>query len=208
MWTQALHVRSPKLSGAPPDLARELEVLFNNMTNSHISTTPASPPSQFSSAIPRLPSMNSDVQFRNSSRIHHLVQQIRAMPEHEGFMHGLPFEQLAKCAAQGAVVMLVAAVRECHALILPPNERTPLTVKLLNITPRELKKISLASSAAQMRGSVVPSVDDGRMMKVSSSKIRTPSILGKLWETVVKPSIDCLDLQVCASNSHLSDAFI
>jgi hypothetical protein len=69
------------------------------------------------------------------------------MPGHKGFMRGLPFEQLAKCASQGAVVMLLAAVRKCRALILPPSERTPLILKLLNVTPRELKKISMGSSA-------------------------------------------------------------
>jgi hypothetical protein len=59
-----------------------------------------------------------------------------------------------------------------------------------------------------MRGSVVSSVDEDRMMKMSSSKIRTLVMLGKQWEAVVKPIIDCLQIQVCASDSHLSDTVI
>jgi hypothetical protein len=113
-------------------------------------------------------------------------------------MRGQPFEELAQSAARSAVVLLIAAEGECYSLILRLDEQIPLIIKFSNITPDELTTMSLIASAAQMRGSVPPdSAHDDRIgMKISSSGIYSNPALAKLWTVVVKPVIDCLQLQV------------
>jgi hypothetical protein len=203
IWTQALHLRNPELSGAPPELASELESLLNRMNASRSLAARMS----LSSEVPSMPLQSStaqDLQYRNNARIHQLVQQIRTMPGHDQFMRGLSFEELAQCASRNAVVLLVAAEGECQALILQPTEPKFLAIKLSEITLDEVTIMSTISSATQMRGSPPDDVDEhGRGMKVSKS--RPYPVLGKLWRTVVKPVLECLQLQVrvCDQSSHI-----
>jgi tetratricopeptide (TPR) repeat protein len=198
MWTQSLHMKSPQLAGAPINLASELELLLHSM---HISRT-----------SPRLSSIEQDVQHKHGVRIHQLIQQIRTMPGHEGFMHGLPFKELAECASRNAVAVLVATEGECHALILRPGDQEPVTLKLSHIAPSELITMSAVVSVAQKRGSAPDGIhDDDRGMKASrapcqtiSDKTRSDPVLAKLWKTIVKPVIDQLQFQVRTTDGILS----
>jgi tetratricopeptide (TPR) repeat protein len=200
VWTQALHICSPELSSAPPELASELELLLNSLNTSDILPSSVSLPSEISSASRQLSLMNEDVRYGNSARLHQLIQQIRTMPGHEGFMRGLPFKKLAQCASCSAVVVLVATQGECHALILQLNEQIPHTLKLADITPGEVRNMSIINSVAQMRGSAsMDDTQDYRIgMNVSSSKISSNTVLDKLWTAVVKPIIEYLQFKVCA----------
>jgi tetratricopeptide (TPR) repeat protein len=191
MWTQALHMRDPQLSGAPPELASELEVLLKKM---HTLRAPE--------GLMSLSPHNRDVRHKNSARIHYLIQQIRAMPGLERFMQGLSFKELAQCASHNAVVILVAAEGECHALILSANDMDLVTLKLSDITPAELTAMSIVAAAAQWRGTASDDIDDDcRGMNISSyntisHQTRSTTVLGKLWKTVVKPVLDGLGIQV------------
>jgi hypothetical protein len=204
VWTQALHMRDPQLGRAPPDLATELERLLRRM---NISRAPdaLSLHSETSLTSHWSSSMVKDVQYKDSVRIHQLIMQIRAIPGHEGFMRGLPFEELAQCASRHSIAMLVAAAGECHALILQPNKNGLLTLRLSGITPDELATMSIAASVPQKRGCTLGDVhDDRRGMKVSVPKMYPKPVLAKLWTTVVKPIIECLRLQVCRGNASPS----
>jgi tetratricopeptide (TPR) repeat protein len=182
IWTQALHMRSPQLRDAPMELASELELLLINMNKSR--------------TYGLLSPTEQDVRYRDGARIHQLIQQIRAMPGHEGFMHGLTFNELVQCASRNAVVILVAAEGECHALILRPNGQESVTLKLLNSTPDELAAMSIIASAPQRRGSPPDHIRDRRIGMNVSSKTHSDLILNRLWATVVKPVIEHLHIQV------------
>jgi hypothetical protein len=189
MWTQALHVQSPQLGRAPPELAAELERLLRRMNFSKALKTPVS------TASLALPSMEQDGRYRDNMRINQLIEQIRDIPGHEGFMRGLPFQELAQCACRSLVVILIATEGECHALILQPDDQAPLALKLSDIEPDELITMSIITSA-QVRGSQASNVHDHRMgMNLLSSKTRN-SPLAKLWTAVVKPIVLSLRLQV------------
>jgi tetratricopeptide (TPR) repeat protein len=195
MWTQALHMRNPQLTGAPPRLASELEVLLSRIHTLRVTedlTSFLSPHDQ-------------DTRHKDSDRIHQLIQQIRAVPGQERFMRGLSYEALAQSASRNAVVMLVAAEGECHALILQSNNQKLVTLKLSDIAPNELITMSIAESAAQRRGSTPENVfDDYRAMKAAACLTRSEPVLAKLWTAVVKPIIDHLQLQVCTPRSSYS----
>jgi hypothetical protein len=199
IWTQALHMRNPQLSGAPPELASELEVLLTRM---HTLPIPEDPMSSSS--------LDQDVRHKNSERIHHLIQQIRALPGQERFMRGLSSKELAGCASRNAVVVLVATQGECHALILQAGKQEPVTLPLSDIVPDELTTMSIVASAAQRRGAFPDNMlDNYRKMKASpdltrSDQTRSDPVLRKLWMTVVKPIIDHLQLQVRVSYVSLS----
>jgi tetratricopeptide (TPR) repeat protein len=202
MWNQALQTRSPQLSGAPPELAFELEKLLMSMNVSRAVKISALPSSDsISSSFTRSLSMEQDVRYRNSTRIHGLIRQIRAIPGHERFMRGLSYEALTQCATFHAVVVLVAAQDECHAMIIRPNEHTPVIMKLRDITPNDLKAISITgASATRLRGANAYNVHQDRMgfrFHTSSSFSRVLPVLMKLWTKVVKPIITSLQLQVC-----------
>jgi tetratricopeptide (TPR) repeat protein len=195
IWTQALLMRDPQLSSAPPQLGSELEALINNMHTLHVTKDPMS-----------LSSHEQDVRCKYNDRIHQIIQQIRALPEQERFLRGPSYKELAQCASRNTVVVLISMQGECHALILKSTNQEPVTLKLSDVTPNELTAISIVVSAAQRRGSAR---DDNhgheRGMKSSPFQRRLDStrsdpILEKLWMTVVKPIFDYLKLQVCAAD--------
>jgi hypothetical protein len=151
-----------------------------------------------------------DARHKNSDRIHQLMKQIRTLPGQERFVKGLSSDELAQCASHNAVVVLIASEGECHGLILQPDDRELVTLELSNITSSELTAMVIAVSASQRRGVTPDNVcDEFRGMKVSSHQTslhQTSSdpILEKLWTTVVKPVIDCLNLQVRDNDADLS----
>jgi tetratricopeptide (TPR) repeat protein len=189
MWTQSLHMRNPHLTGAPTELSSELELLLHSMNSSH--------------TAPQSSSTDQDARYKHATRIHQLIQQIRATPGHNGFMRGLPFEELAKCACRNVVVILVATEGECHALTLRPKHQEPLTLKLSNIAPDELATMSIEGSAAQRKSYIPDAMNNryrgmkGSPYQMSSHRTRQDPILERLWTTVVKPIFNQLRLQVC-----------
>jgi hypothetical protein len=192
MWTQSLHMRDPQLTGAPTEVACELELLLRRMY------TPRSPNTQLSPA-------EQDVRHKDATRIHQLIQQIRDIPGCENFMRGLSFTELAQCASHNTVVLLVATEGECHALILQPNNREPVMLKLSDVVPDELSAMSIVESAAQRRGHI-PETIQNRFMGVKvlpyqkgSRQTRSNPVLEELWKKVVKPIIGHLRLQVCTT---------
>jgi tetratricopeptide (TPR) repeat protein len=197
IWSQALHMRSPQLSGAPSELASELEFLLNSINTSRVLRTSASS-RQFSST-------GQDIRHKSSVRIYEIIQQIRAMPGHERFMSGLSFEELSQCASRNAVVVLVATEGECHALILRPHKPEPVILRLSSITPDELTTMSLLESSALWRGSSPHvGVHDRRIGMRVPSRSQSDQVLGKLWTTVVKPVLDLIQITVCTIDASIS----
>jgi tetratricopeptide (TPR) repeat protein len=195
IWTQALHMRNPQLSGAPRELRSELEFLLESMQTLRVAKDSMS-----------LSSHDHDVRFKNSDKIHQLIQRIRDLPGQERFMRGLSSTELAQCGSCHVVVVLIATQGECHALILQPDNHEPVTLELSDVAPNELMAISVVVSAAQRRGSAWDGVyGDERGMKAfpfqrSLHSTRSDPVLGKLWTTVVKPVFDYLQFQVCIAD--------
>jgi tetratricopeptide (TPR) repeat protein len=199
MWSQSLHMRDPQLSSAPPALASELKQLLHSMSiplsiqNISLSKSVTSDPSWIKPQ---------DIRHKNNARIQRLIREIRSIPGNEYFMRGVPYDVLAKCATCNPVVVLVAARDECHVLIPRPNDQAPITLVLQDVTPKELATMSIAVSAAQMRGSTLDGEQKSRLgmgvaLRSSTSSFDYNRYLRKLWTAVVKPVIDCLQLQVC-----------
>jgi hypothetical protein len=74
MWTQSLQMRSPQLSGAPSEVASELERLLTRMNGSRVTKAPVSLPSKISSASHLLSPAEQDSRYRDSTRIHQLIE--------------------------------------------------------------------------------------------------------------------------------------
>jgi hypothetical protein len=200
IWTQALHMRTSHFSDAPPELGRELEVLLSKMNTSRVFEAPMG-----------LTPTEQDIRQKNGTRIHQLIQQIRAIPGQERFMRGLSFDELAQCANRNAVVVLIASEGRCHVLILQPHDLMPLTIELSGIKPHELVAMSAHASAARSSGSHSDDIHDNRMgMKAmvfeSSSESLSYPVLEKLWKEVVKPVIEGLRLQV--RSNYLDPSYI
>jgi tetratricopeptide (TPR) repeat protein len=77
IWTQALHMRNPQLSGVPPKLASELEALLKKM---HTLRAPQ--------GLMSLSSHDQDARFKNHDRIHHIIQQVRALLDRQDSCRG------------------------------------------------------------------------------------------------------------------------
>ena len=109
-----------------------------------------------------------------------LVSAARRSPGHPGFLRPLPYTLLSNgWGENGFSAMLIATAQECRALVIFPTSIKPLDI-LLPLSPGELGNLADAFARAAQ--------DNG------DETYRT--LLGNVWERVVKPIIQKLILRV------------
>jgi hypothetical protein len=202
VWSQSLHLRDPQLQeveNVDPTLALELTSLLRHLGSQYKANQHKT--DDLGSIMPDN-SHNRDMRHQNHGRAQRLIREIRGMPGLADFMRGPSREALKSTAATHPVVILVAKDEECHALIIRSPTATLASISLTRIKASEITSLMLTESASHMR----------------SIGIRKPQMrptfhrmLAKLWDTVVKPVFDHLELtvspQMCPlMNAHLYGA--
>jgi tetratricopeptide (TPR) repeat protein len=194
VWTQALHQRDPRMEGAPPELASELERLLRAMAT-------AAPINIGEEASYH----HQDVRHKNSNMIQAILREVRAKPGLERFMLGSTYTTLREAAHNHPVVVLVAGRSQAFALIMPSSSHTSPDILRLDITSATLQSFANSVGQANLRfrecspsGQDVPLVNligpDRAMRPGDHLTHRSP--LARLWLSVVKPVLTHLGLTV------------
>jgi hypothetical protein len=137
-----------------------------------------------------------------SSRLYAVIREIRALPGLERFMLGESFDTLRTVASNHPVVILVSARGYHYALVMAPSaaKHTLISLDLTDEDERLLS--STKDSLRQSRGSMPDKVHTERALKISTPS-RVNALERKfevLWDKVVKPVIEHLELKVSGRN--------
>jgi hypothetical protein len=142
---------------------------------------------------------------RKAEELDALITSIRTKAGYEHFMAPRPFVNLitAVDGLDGYVVILIPSDSVCDVVILGAStggsSRTHLRLPAVNVESLQMMSDSIRSAADHERRG-----DDTRgMKKVPSTTKAGPSrddvVLGKLWDTLVKPIVEALQLTVSTS---------
>jgi tetratricopeptide (TPR) repeat protein len=194
IWTQALHQRDPQLQDVPRDLASELESLFRAVSMPMATHKRAPADHAIGYLSPE------DVRDQQNSRIQTLLTEVRAIPGLDRFMLGRTYAQLRETACEHPVVVLVSARGHVYALIIRDSAlKNPDTLRL-ELTSDRLALLRDTAAGVGLRNADAPqdvNTQLGRAMHISKRKETTAlSTLADLWDDIVKPVINHLQLQV------------
>ena len=129
-----------------------------------------------------------------------LLAEIRALPGLNRFLLPKNMKQLASLAHSGPVVLLNASKHRCDALLVMPGSERVVHVPLSNTNYDEVESMQLRlNGLLRLRGRAISRDDSSRGARILGM---TPddvfrSILPYLWEKVVSPILEALDLSVC-----------
>lgn len=195
MWSQALHLRDPQLHDAPSTHAARVEDLFRALAIS--SGGNASPPSKIPIDSAHLTA--ADVRHSIGARIHDIIEEIRSIPGHEGFMRGSTYKTLMKTAVHHPVVILVDAQQSFYAIVLQPLADIVQCISLTNVDMEKLLTLSGNTSMSQHRGTSSSEANIQRLgLKISETTQASPFrvLLRKTWTMIVQPIFQYLQLKV------------
>lgn len=192
-WSQALRLRSP-LEGLPTDVRSELSELFHALEGGSARTASSGAAWSDDMLV---------VRRRQSARAEQLIDEIRTTPGNDRFLLSQPFPVLAAAAAKGPVVVLIAYNSTCEVVAIADSGGTIRRVPLTGLTVTELQKLARQSKFAGMRHVAEDHEEEevqGRLVKVSKPRQRDEDakVLENLWNTIVKPIVDALRLEVRA----------
>jgi tetratricopeptide (TPR) repeat protein len=136
-----------------------------------------------------------------------VVEEVRRIPQFEGFLRAKSFRQLAPTAYEGPVAILNVSDSRCDALVLISDDSDERHVSVVNIALERFsyeksKKLfhiltSLLSSAGVRDRSHRKT---GRVRSQADREAKFKGILRILWQDVVKPVIKGLAFQVGLRN--------
>jgi hypothetical protein len=174
IWSQTLHMRDIHLEDVPMELGTKLKSLAHSLR------TNPQPLLHFNAGSgqeqpflqPR------DLLYEQRSQLQQTLSEIRALPGLSSFMEGQDYQALIATAARSPVVVLVADVTQCHALIIPSPQNPLIYLALPNIDARTLQKSAFTGERSRKRGLSFDSEEDHRLALGSyrgpSSPIRDP----------------------------------
>jgi hypothetical protein len=200
IWAQALHQRDPQIRELPERLAVELETLLHAVSNPTMDTDPFASTSSFSGYHSL-----QDIRDVQNSRIQAILTEVRTIPGKERFMLGNTYADLRETAREHPVVLLVDARAFVYALIISNSSDIDPHLLSLDIPARHLTALHKAATCVGLRnGQPTDSSnrnEDGTRLGRSKrwfTMKKTFAVLSDLWNYVVKPIFDHLELQVCA----------
>jgi hypothetical protein len=197
IWSQSLYRRDPQLKDVPEQYIDELHRLLQAVaTRSAVE----------SHSVAETTGHPHDVLHANSSQLYALLRDIRASPGLHRFMLGETFETLRSVASHHPVVVLVGARGHYYALVMAPSIAQHALMPL-DMTAEDELSLSLTKNIlTQSRGGIVnqPTVDRAMRISVPSSAHALERQFKALWNKIVKPVLDHLDLKVSECDNVIS----
>ena len=203
VWGELFQLRSSyeELSSAHPDHARRLQELSTALE--HASSTREKSLSLLSEQTQgaghrATQSLEQEADRHRTLAIERdkLLQEIRGFPGFERFLLHKEFSQLRASAHSGPVVILNAAKSRCDALIVLADKENVVHVPLPNFTFR--RSAGLQNVLKNLvRDAHVMAHDEREGKPESVGHISWEFVLSALWNCVVKPVLDALDISVC-----------
>jgi hypothetical protein len=132
-----------------------------------------------------------------------LIEEIRRLPNFEGFLRAKSFSQLAPAAHEGPVVILNVNGSRCDALVLIADDSSERHVSVVNIplerfsyetSEKLFKALTGLLKSAGVRERNERKIHIGGSQADGEAKFKR--ILRILWQDVVKPVIEGLAFQV------------
>jgi hypothetical protein len=132
-----------------------------------------------------------------------LIDEIRRIPNFEGFLRPKSFSELAPAIHEGPVVILNASDLQCDALVLIADDSPEMEVSVVNIPlerfSNETSKMLFQALTEILSSAGVRERNDrktGRAQSQADGEAKFKKILHILWQGVVKPVIEGLAFQV------------
>jgi tetratricopeptide (TPR) repeat protein len=155
------------------------------------------------------------IRRQQTEEYHCLVEKVRSLPGLERFMLRDQIEHLSGVARDGPVVILVASLAGCHAIVLRgphPDDIYSISLPTLSIQWLTESSCGWRTMTAGERLSVASGEDRLHVKKGPKPSQQTltdtaDGMLEKLWVNVAGPVIRSLDLRVRASIVSLTDSF-
>jgi tetratricopeptide (TPR) repeat protein len=188
VWNQALQLRTPvdKLREVNSDLADRL-LRVSRTLDRGIEETGSFRSTEEDAQRSRALTMEREL----------ILNEIRSLPNFEGFLKPLRASRLREVAQNGPVVVVNIAKKRCDALALVPGIEEVIHIPLPDITPnrvielRDELKDHLHSNGIRTRGEKAAQrwTDDGDSNDCGD-------ILAELWDVLAKPVLESLALSV------------
>jgi CHAT domain-containing protein len=193
IWAQALYQRDPQLQDLPGSLASELETLLRaaSVPASKVAPIPSNPATRHLSP--------DDVRHQQNSRIQTILTEVRAMPGLERFMLGRTYAQLRETAREHPVVVLASAHGFVYALIIRNSVQEHPDEIRLKVSSDHLARLRRTATQAGLRARHVMrdvEVESDRQMRPGRFKDTALGTLAELWNEIVKPVLEHLQLMV------------
>jgi hypothetical protein len=199
-WSQTLHLRAAGLDGVPHTDRQELERLLQLLDFS----TRRAQGSEFSVA-----QRERDLESRRklNEEVEALITTIRGYPGLARFLMPAAFSDLISALPDGYVVILNSSTLGQHALLL--NRATGLATSLeLQACHKEFDSDTIRSQVdrnAVCEENNESIWDDTRAMKLSVVRLRSlDDTLALLWHSIVRPVVEELHLEVCATRTTVN----
>jgi tetratricopeptide (TPR) repeat protein len=190
VWSTTLHRRDPQLKYVPEHLASKLQGLLQSIAR----ISAAQLDDEYWGSL-----TSRDMLHTRSSQAYAAIREIRALSGLERFMLGESFEDLRTVASNHPVVVLVGARGHHYALILMAPSVAENALLPLDLTAGdEMALSSTKSSMRQSRGGIADEPSVERALKISAPS-RASALERQfkiLWDKVVKPVFEHLDLKV------------
>ncbi|EDR04555.1 uncharacterized protein LACBIDRAFT_165492, partial [Laccaria bicolor S238N-H82] len=201
VWGQMLQLRTPihELRDKAPDLAAQFEKLSKEMESMGTNTIQLAGDDRGSrSSFETLPERRRQL----TTEWETLVRNIRKVDGMNGFLLPKRVSQLAEAAGSGPVVVLNASKHRCDALILKSNFDKAMHIPLHPFTFERAQ--ALQHKLMLMRSKVGVRQDDeraGRVAPAQSLSSDFPRLLSELWDEVVMPVLQALDIPIRATSN-------
>ncbi|EIN11931.1 hypothetical protein PUNSTDRAFT_132077 [Punctularia strigosozonata HHB-11173 SS5] len=211
-WSQALSLRT-RFDELPIDLSSELARLSRLLEEDSMPETV-----QANAAVHARHTEHAARRRRQSEEFDRLVAKVRSIPGYERFLLPEPFDELAKAAISGPVVILTAGMIESHAIIIQHDRPAAhIVLPLMNATTAHALGASLRGESIKFRllrrrarevtitledrprsspseADYILSADNG---DESDDKLEEflITLLERLWTTIVEPIVRELRLK-------------
>jgi tetratricopeptide (TPR) repeat protein len=202
VWAQALHQRNPQLQDIPRGIASELESLLRAVSVPVVTDAFTS-----SDSTTRYLS-GEDIRHQQNSRIQTILTEVRDMPGLDRFMLGKTYVQLRETAREHPVVVLVSAHGYAYALIIRNSVQEHPDEIRLKISSDRLALLRDAAARAGLRNrNAMQDIETESERYMGPGRFEDTALgtLADLWQEIVKPVLDHLQLPVRIWPAHLTN---
>lgn len=126
-----------------------------------------------------------------ATRRRHLLAEIRDRPGFADFLRPPPFDELARAAADGPVVLVNVADRRCDALVVADGRVTVVPLPELTLAELIVRTSSFLSAIAVLTGPSAADVSPPQVRRRHAlARAEIVQILDWLWRVIAVPVLD------------------
>ncbi|MFF0318648.1 CHAT domain-containing protein [Micromonospora sp. NPDC005252] len=126
-----------------------------------------------------------------ATRRRQLLTEIRDRPGFADFLRPPPFDELARAAADGPVVLVNVAARRCDALVVAKGRVSVVPLPELTLDELVVRTASFLAAIAVLTGPAAPDVPQPQVQRRrSAARAEVAQTLDWLWRVVAAPVLD------------------